>query len=75
MAVEEIFANRKHFQLKVTEYIQEALNKFGLMLYNANVRELVDTSGYFQTIGQRAQEGAISLAKVAIADAKGIAYF
>jgi flotillin len=43
MAIEEIFNDRKHFQAKVTEYIQEALVKFGLILYNANVKELVDT--------------------------------
>jgi flotillin len=70
MAIEEIFNNRKHFLAKVTEYIQEALNKFGLVLYNANVREINDSAGYFQTIGQRAQEGAASLAKVAVAEAR-----
>ncbi|KAI3655376.1 hypothetical protein MP638_006682, partial [Amoeboaphelidium occidentale] len=36
MAIEEIFNDRKHFQGKVTEYIQESLNKFGCVLYNAN---------------------------------------
>lgn len=66
MDLESLFQNRKAFQSKVTEFIQEALNKFGCLLYNANVEELIDTAGYFSTIGQKAQEGAISAAKVAI---------
>jgi flotillin len=70
MAIEEIFNDRKHFQGKVTEYIQESLNKFGCVLYNANVEELVDNVGYFTTLGQKAQEAAISTAKVAIAESK-----
>jgi flotillin len=68
MAIEEIFNDRKHLQSKVAEFIQEALNKFGCVLYNANVEELNDTAGYFSTMGQKAQEGAISVAKVAIAE-------
>jgi uncharacterized membrane protein YqiK len=56
MTIEEMFNDRKHFQEKVTEYLKEVLIKFGLTLYNANVRELIDSSGYFSTIGQKAQE-------------------
>lgn len=77
MTIEEMFNDRKHFQEKVTEYLKEVLIKFGLTLYNANVRELIDSSGYFSTIGQKAQEvfmciiqGAISQARVAIAESK-----
>lgn len=43
-------------------------NFFKGIMYNANVEELIDASGtYFSTMGQKAQEGAISSAKVAVA--------
>lgn len=53
MAIEEIYNNRREFQAKVTEYISEMLDKFGLVLYNANVKELIDVSGYFAQMSQK----------------------
>lgn len=53
MTLEEIFSDRKHFQSKVFEYIQEALEKFGLTLYNANIKELKDSMNYFKSMGQK----------------------
>lgn len=53
MPIEEIYNNRREFQAKVTEFISEMLDKFGLVLYNANVKELVDVSGYFSTMSQK----------------------
>jgi len=70
MAIEEIFNDRRHFQDIVRENIQEALDKFGCVLYNANVEELIDTAGYFAVMGQKAHEGAVSSAKVAVAESK-----
>jgi flotillin len=57
MPIEEIYNNRKEFRGRVVEYIQTSLTKFGLELYNANIKELIDESGYFAAIGMKASEG------------------
>lgn len=57
MPIEEIYNNRKEFRGRVVDYIQTSLSKFGLELYNANIKELIDESGYFAAVGMKASEG------------------
>ncbi|KAL0291032.1 UNVERIFIED_CONTAM: Flotillin-like protein 4 [Sesamum angustifolium] len=45
MTMEEIFRGTKEFKQEVFEKVQLELNQFGLLIYNANVKQLVDVPG------------------------------
>ncbi|KAI5056403.1 hypothetical protein GOP47_0028221 [Adiantum capillus-veneris] len=72
MTMEDIFKGTKQFKIAVFEKVQLELNEFGLLIYNANVKQLVDVPGheYFSFLGQKTQQDAATSAKIAIADAK-----
>ena len=42
MCMEEIFKGTKTFKKEVFDKVQLELNKFGLLIYNANIKQLVD---------------------------------
>lgn len=52
--------------------VQLELNQFGLVIYNANVKQLVDVPGheYFSYLGQKTQMEAANQAKIDVAEAK-----
>ena len=54
------------------EKVQLELNQFGLLIYNANVKQLVDVRGheYFSYLGQKTQQEAANQAKVDVAEAR-----
>ncbi|KAE8690015.1 Flotillin-like protein 1 [Hibiscus syriacus] len=62
----------KSSKLEVFEKVQLELNQFGLLIYNANVKQLVDVPGheYFSYLGQKTQMEAANQAKVDVAEAK-----
>ncbi|XVE61098.1 hypothetical protein DITRI_Ditri06bG0012700 [Diplodiscus trichospermus] len=72
MTMEEIFRGTKEFKLEVCEKVQLELNQFGLLIYNANVKQLVDVPGheYFSYLGQKTQMEAANQAKVDVAEAR-----
>ncbi|XWS59081.1 hypothetical protein CRYUN_Cryun08bG0091600 [Craigia yunnanensis] len=72
MTMEEVFRGTKEFKLEVFEKVQLELNQFGLLIYNANVKQLVDVPGheYFSYLGQKTQMEAANQAKVDVAEAK-----
>ncbi|MBA0800539.1 hypothetical protein Gohar_010965 [Gossypium harknessii] len=72
MTMEEIFKGTKEFKLEVFEKVQLELNQFGLLIYNANVKQLVDVPGheYFSYLGQKTQMEAANQAKVDVAEAR-----
>ncbi|XP_021277251.1 flotillin-like protein 3 [Herrania umbratica] len=72
MTMEEIFKGTKEFKQEVFEKVQFELNQFGLLIYNANVKQLVDVPGheYFSYLGQKTQMEAANQAKVDVAEAK-----
>lgn len=72
MTMEEIFRGTKEFKQEVFEKVQLELNQFGLWIYNANVKQLVDVPGheYFSYLGQKTQMEAANQAKVDVAEAK-----
>ncbi|CAI9088310.1 OLC1v1022610C1 [Oldenlandia corymbosa var. corymbosa] len=72
MTMEEIFRGTKEFKKEVFEKVQLELNQFGLLIYNANVKQLVDVPGheYFSYLGQKTQMEAQNQAKVDVAEAK-----
>lgn len=72
MTMEEIFRGTKSFKQEVFEKVQLELNQFGLIIYNANVKQLVDVQGheYFSYLGQKTQQEAANQAKVDVAEAR-----
>ncbi|EEF42509.1 flotillin-like protein 4 [Ricinus communis] len=72
MTMEEIFKGTKEFKQEVFEKVQLELNQFGLLIYNANVKQLVDVPGheYFSYLGQKTQMEAANQARVDVAEAK-----
>lgn len=72
MTMEGIFKGTKEFKQKVFESVQLELNQFGLLIYNANVKQLVDVRGseYFSYLGQKTQQEAANQAKVDVAEAR-----
>uniref|UniRef100_R7WEC7 Flotillin-like n=1 Tax=Aegilops tauschii TaxID=37682 RepID=R7WEC7_AEGTA len=72
MTMEQIFHGTKSFKQAVFESVQLELNQFGLIIYNANVKQLVDVPGheYFSYLGQKTQQEAVNQAKVDVAEAR-----
>ncbi|CAL1374996.1 unnamed protein product [Linum trigynum] len=72
MTMEEIFKGTKEFKHEVFGKVQLELNQFGLYIYNANVKQLVDVRGheYFSYLGQKTQMEAANQAKVDVAEAR-----
>ncbi|CAA3028694.1 Hypothetical predicted protein [Olea europaea subsp. europaea] len=72
MTMEEVFRGAKEFKQEVFEKVQLELNQFGLLIYNANVKQLVDVPGheYFSYLGQKTQMEAANQAKVDVSEAK-----
>uniref|UniRef100_A0A803LNS1 Flotillin-like n=1 Tax=Chenopodium quinoa TaxID=63459 RepID=A0A803LNS1_CHEQI len=72
MTMEEVFKGTKEFKKEVFEKVQLELNQFGLFIYNANIKQLVDVPGheYFSYLGQKTQMEAANQAKVDVAEAK-----
>uniref|UniRef100_A0ACD5TNT5 Uncharacterized protein n=1 Tax=Avena sativa TaxID=4498 RepID=A0ACD5TNT5_AVESA len=72
LTMEEIFKGTKTFKEKVFNKVQLELNQFGLVIYNANVKQLVDVPGheYFSYLGQKTQQDAANQAKVDVAEAR-----
>ncbi|KAL2548692.1 Flotillin-like protein 1 [Forsythia ovata] len=72
MTMEEIFRGAKEFKQEVFEKVQLELNQFGLLIYNANVKQLVDVPGheYFSYLGQKTQMEAANQAKIDVSEAK-----
>lgn len=72
MTMEEIFKGTKDFKKEVFDKVQLELNQFGLLIYNANIKQLVDVEGheYFSYLGQKTQMEAANQAKIDVAEAK-----
>ncbi|RYP16080.1 hypothetical protein DL765_005338 [Monosporascus sp. GIB2] len=72
MTMEEIFTEREEFKRRIFKNIQGELDQFGLKIYNANVKELKDAVGstYFQSLSQKAHEGATNQARIDVAEAQ-----
>lgn len=72
MTMEEIFKGTKDFKKEVFGKVQLELNQFGLLIYNANIKQLVDVSGheYFSYLGQKTQMEAANQAKIDVAEAR-----
>ncbi|PON42269.1 Flotillin family [Parasponia andersonii] len=65
MTMEEVFMGTKEFKKAIFENVRVELSQFCLLIYNANVKQLVDVRGkeYFPYLGQRTQVEAANRAK------------
>ncbi|XP_058227488.1 flotillin-like protein 2 isoform X2 [Rhododendron vialii] len=65
MTMEEIFKGTKEFKMEVFDKVQLELDQFGLHIYNANFKQLVDVPGheYFSYLGQKIQMEAANQAR------------
>ncbi|RKP09470.1 hypothetical protein THASP1DRAFT_14201 [Thamnocephalis sphaerospora] len=74
MTMEEIFKESKRFKDDVFTKVQTELDQFGLHIYNANIKQLMDAAGseYFLYMRMKTHEGAVNQAKVDVAEAKYI---
>lgn len=72
MTIEEVFASRAEYKKQVIDKVHAELGQFGLMVYNANVKELEDTPGseYFKFMRLKAHESAHNRAVVDVAQAQ-----
>ena len=72
LEIEEIFNGRDKFRTTIIAAVQDELAKFGLVIYNANIKELEDAKGseYFVNMRQRKLASAENQARRDIADAK-----
>ncbi|KAI7985202.1 Flotillin-like protein 1 [Camellia lanceoleosa] len=72
MTMEQIFKGTKEFKKEVFDKVQLELDQFGLHIYNANVKQLVDVRGheYFSYLGQKTQMEAANQARIDVAEAK-----
>ncbi|KAF8464480.1 hypothetical protein BDZ91DRAFT_795719 [Kalaharituber pfeilii] len=72
MTAEEIFTNRALFKTNVTNNVQTELSKFGLVIYNSNVKDLKDPPGseYFSFLSRKAHESASSKARIDESEAR-----
>ncbi|CAH1414636.1 unnamed protein product [Lactuca virosa] len=72
MTMEEIFKGTKDFKKEVFDKVQLELNQFGLLIYNSNVKQMVDEPGqeYFSYLGQKIQQAAANQAKIDVSEAK-----
>ncbi|KAG5769346.1 hypothetical protein H9Q69_001506 [Fusarium xylarioides] len=72
MTMEEIFTEREVFKKRIFRNIQNELSQFGLLIFNANVKELKDApnSVYFASLSRKAHEGATNQARIDVAEAQ-----
>jgi flotillin len=70
LPVEELFAGRAAFKAAVTKSVQSGLDRFGMLVHNANIEELRDAPGstYFKTLSQRISAQAENTAKIEVAE-------
>ena len=71
LTIEEIFRDRAAFRDEIIKNVQTELDKFGLEIYNANIKELQDTPGseYFSYLRQKTTSEAKNKAKVEVSEA------
>ena len=71
MTMEQIFNDRQVFKDTIIKGVQEELDQFGLMIYNANIKELLDSeeSRYFYNMMQQKASSVENQAKIAVTEA------
>ncbi len=68
MRIEEINRDRDVFLSRVQSSLEPELAKIGLVLINVNIKDITDSSGYIEAIGQKAASEAIQQALIDVAE-------
>ncbi|MEM8709351.1 MAG: flotillin family protein, partial [Planctomycetota bacterium] len=68
MRIEEINRDRDVFLSRVQGSLEPELAKIGLVLINVNIKDITDSSGYIEAIGQKAASEAIQQAAIDVAE-------
>jgi flotillin len=68
MDIEEINADRDKFLEKVSGNVETELKKIGLKLFNVNITDIMDESGYIAALGKEAAARAINEARKSVAE-------
>lgn len=65
LSIEDIYTDRTSFTNQIVSKVQEHVDQFGLIIYNANIEELTDSvkSNYFVNLAQKIQSKAESRVK------------
>lgn len=71
MTMEQIFNDRQIFKDTIIKGVQEELDQFGLQIFNANIKELLDSeeSKYFYNMMQQKASSVENQAKIAVSEA------
>ncbi|KRX07136.1 hypothetical protein PPERSA_09350 [Pseudocohnilembus persalinus] len=74
MSIEDIFKGRTEFKQEIINNVQHELEKLGLFVVNANIKELQDSkdSRYFSYLSQKVSADAENQAKIDISEARKI---
>ena len=67
MDIEEINSDRDKFLEAVSSNVESELKKIGLRLINVNITDIMDESGYIQSLGKEAAAKAVNDAKRTVA--------
>ncbi|ARF08161.1 hypothetical protein Catovirus_1_211 [Catovirus CTV1] len=72
LSMEDLFNNRQVFKNNVIRAIDIELERFGLKVFNANIKELQDSNGsdYFSTIRKKIISDTVNQAKIDVANAE-----
>lgn len=68
MTIEELTSDREKFIQLVNDEVTVELNKIGLNVINVNIKDIKDSSGYIQAMGQKAAAEAINKAHIDVAE-------
>lgn len=68
MRIEEINRDRDVFLSRVQGSLEPELAKIGQVLINVNIKDITDSSGYIEAIGQKAASEAIQQAAIDVAE-------
>lgn len=71
LTIEEIFAGRDKFKEEIIRNVQSKLDQMGLVIYDANIKEMQDSPGseYFEFLRQKTKSVAENKAKVDVSEA------
>lgn len=69
MDIEELNSNREKFIEAIQINVETELKKIGLKLINANITDIIDSSGYIEALGKQASSQAINDALIYVAKA------
>lgn len=69
LPIEDLFSNRAQFLETVKTHLTEALEKFGLTLYNASIKEMTD-HGYLNLLSQGHTQASAEKARVGVIESQ-----